>query len=76
MTNAYDLFPHYMATAAITGIDFSSFFSAVYLNNDSFTLTSSLQANTFLVVDESHVMHDEVLSSKHSTQSTISILVG
>lgn len=39
-------------------------------------LTSSLEADTLLIIDESHIMHAKVLSVVHRGETTISILVG
>lgn len=38
-------------------------------------LTSSLEADTLLIIDESHIMHAKVLSVVHRGETTISILI-
>lgn len=51
-------------------------FNIFHLYLDSLTLSRSLQAYTFLVVDEGHVMHYKMFSFIHSSQATISVFVG
>ena len=46
-----------------------------HVNLDGFALTSGLKADTFLIINENHVVHSHLLRVIHRGQTTVPILV-